>query len=100
MPAYCNEFYASGDDAVEYLDFLDRKGEKALLDYLLAHVIYFESMDFFKTEPWGTSDTIYKYTYIFDDMKEAYILSYNIGLGYVSVTRLVTDKEEIAEYIN
>ena len=98
--AYCNEFYVSGHDAEEYFAVLDNKGEKALLDYLLAHVIYFESMDYSAESPWGTSDTVYKYSYIFNDIKETYILSYNMGLQYIGVARIVTDPEEIADYVN
>ena len=75
--------FIQGEEAIEPLDILDEEGEEAAIRYL-SDWDYNEGEET-KETPWGTSD---KVIYL-----NNYYLSYNEGLGYISLTAPVTKKE-------
>lgn len=71
--------FLQGDDAIEPLDILKSHYEAIVIEYLLQWD-YGEG-ERYNYSYWGKSDTVYNQ----DDL----ILIYNIGLGYISLCRML-----------
>lgn len=79
---YCSIVFMQSDteDVKEPLRILEENGLEAVIDYLSQWDFGGESeYDIPIGDPWGKSDTIYR--------KGNYVLSYNLGLGYIGLSR-------------
>ena len=80
MVCYENIVFLQGDDAGEILDILDVFGESSAMEHLQQYDYgesQIESRDDF---PWGSRDMIYR--------EGNYVMSYNIGLGYIGLIKI------------
>ena len=82
---YLNLFFAQGEDAIEFVDILDKEGEKALMSYLDgAGVLDFDGEETDEA-PWGEGD--YLYDVVYDG--GIYVISVDWGLPYIGITRRI-----------
>lgn len=86
---YASIVFLQGDEAEvkEAFEILDKKGEEGLLDYLLQWDYGDAPIETMKRIPWGLKDSLFK--------KGSYVVSYNVGLGYVGLTVLLGRVEEL-----
>lgn len=83
---YYEIVFMQGDDAKEALDILEKKGEKAALQYL-KDWDYGKEMEHTAIEkPWGNDDELYE--------EDDYVMSYNTRLGYIGLVRRQIKGEE------
>ena len=73
--------FLQGDEALEPLAILDEKGEQAAIEYLKQWDYGDNPVIESKQWPWGMSDRNYK--------EGNYILSYNMGIGYISLIEII-----------
>lgn len=82
---YTSYLFAQGEQATEFLDYIDEHGENRFIEYAIGDC-GFEPGDDHKGEPWGSSD------YVFQSGR--WYLSYNTSLEYVSLCRKLTRTEQ------
>jgi hypothetical protein len=76
---YISVVFLQDHEPEECWELLHHDGEEALLDYL-KEWDYGDGGESYDSPPWGSHDDIYQ--------KGLYVLSYNLGMGYVSLTRI------------
>ncbi len=75
--------FIQGDGAEEVMDIIEEHGEEAGMNYLSEYDYGEGEIEELPEPPWGRADEQY--------WDNDYVMTYNYGLSYVSLTRVIKD---------
>ena len=84
---YRNVIFLQGSEAVPYIELLNEKGSKYVMEELFDHD-YGEG-EITEEKPWGKADDLWEWKD--SNSKEHWMLSYNQDLDYISLTEVIED---------